>query len=39
MLGSTPVTKDGPISNGNVVAEGFGTEGVDVDGCGTSNEI
>jgi len=39
MLGSTPVTKDGPISNGNVVALGFGTEEVDVDGCGTSNEI
>ena len=38
-LGSTPVTNDGPISNGNVVAVGFGAAEAEVDGCGISNEI
>ena len=37
---STPVTNDGPIANGKVVAFGFST-GIllDVDGCGASNDI
>ena len=36
---STPVTKDGPISHGNVVDVGFTTSAWETDGCGTSKEI
>ena len=36
---STPVTKDGPISHGNVVDVGLITSAWETDGCGTSKEI